>query len=254
MPLLKTLEPDQAKLKVIEGSESGQDFGFVEGYASVFNNVDLGGEVVVKGAFAKSLKERLKKGMIKLYDSHMVYAGSETVIGLVEDAKEDEYGLWFRARFSSVQRAQDVRTKIREGVLNALSFGYEVIKDDVDEAKKVRYLKELRIYEISVVPWGMNPKAMIEAVKGSGYELAPETAAAMEGLEIEQQKEGQEMPKEEPKSTPLPAQEDPKDPLEQAAKDSPIAAAVKAYRDEVKILSLRYALGKQARELAALRK
>lgn len=163
--LVKTIDPEAAKIQVVAG-EGDQPNGYIEGYASVFGNVDLGGEVVVKGAFAKTLKERLKKGMVKLYDSHMIYDGSETLIGLVEDAKEDDYGLWFRARFSSVQRAQDVRTKVREGIMNALSFGYEVLKDEVDESGKVRYLKEIKLYEISVVPWGMNPKAAIDAVKG----------------------------------------------------------------------------------------
>ena len=176
----KTLEPEQAKLKVLDSDDASQ-YGVLEGYASVFNNVDLGGDIVMPGAFAKTLKERLKKGMVKLYDSHLVHMGTKTIIGLVEEAKEDDYGLWFRARFSSVQDAQDVRTKVREGILNALSFGYEVVKDQFDEARKVNLLKELKLYEISVVPWGMNPKAAIEAVKGlvplSAFELADEETA-----------------------------------------------------------------------------
>ena len=175
--LQKFIEPDLAKIKVIQDAAAAEDAGYLEGYASVFGNPDLGGDVVEKGAFTKTLKERLKKGAIKLFDSHMLHQGTDAVIGLVEEAAEDDYGLTFKARFSSTTRAQDVRRKVQEGILNALSFGYEVVKDAMDPSKKVRLLKELKLYEVSVVPWGMNPKAMIEAVKGlvpiSDFALAP---------------------------------------------------------------------------------
>lgn len=232
----KMLGPEEAKLKVLD-AESGIDSGYLEGYASVFGNVDLGSEVVVKGAFAKTIKERLKKGFIKLYDSHLVYQGTDPLIGLVEDAKEDDYGLWFKARFSSVKRAQDIRTKIKEGILNALSFGYEVIKADPDESKKVRYLKELKLYEISVVPWGMNPKAAIDAVKsqvlpeGIGEEdpQALEAKAAEEAAALEAAA------------------------LAEAGKHSPIAAAVKDYRDQLQIMTLKYAIRRQTAAFRDLR-
>lgn len=162
----KVLDPEVCQLKAAASEEDDEDTaGTVEGYASVFGNVDLGGDIVVKGAFAKTLKDRLKKGLIKLYDSHKVFEGTEAVVGVVEDAKEDDFGLWFKARFSSVKRAQNIRTKIKEGILNAVSFGYDVIKHSDDDEAKVRYLKELRLHEISIVPWGMNPAAHVAGVK-----------------------------------------------------------------------------------------
>jgi hypothetical protein len=162
--LTKSTEPDLVKLQVLDDDESSKA-GFIEGYASVFGNTDLGVEVVQKGAFAKTLKERLKKGSIKLVDSHAVFTGTQAVIGIVEDAKEDDYGLWFRARLSATSRAQDIRQKIKEKILDALSFGYDVMKDALDPKTGVRSLLELKLYEISVVIWGMNPKAVVEAVK-----------------------------------------------------------------------------------------
>lgn len=162
--LITTIRPEQAKLKVVESD--GTPFGFIEGYASVFGNTDLGGDIVEKGAFKKTLKERLPTGAIKLVDSHKIYVGTAAVIGVVDEAHEDDYGLWFKGRLSSVQNAQDVRTKVREKILDALSFGYDIIKDQVDNATGVRYLKELKLYEVSVVIWGMNPKAAISLVKG----------------------------------------------------------------------------------------
>lgn len=159
---VKAFDAAHCQLKIV-GDDAGST-GFLEGYASVFNNVDEGKDTVVPGAFTKTLKENLGKGRIKLVDSHKIYEGTEAIIGIIEEAHEDEHGLKFRARFSGVARAQEIRQKIKEGILDALSFGYTVVKEAVVD--NVRQLKEVRLLEISVVPWGMNPLAGITGVKG----------------------------------------------------------------------------------------
>jgi HK97 family phage prohead protease len=173
-----------AKIEVKSDLPEQYPNGYIEGYASVFGNVDNGREVVVKGAFAKTLRERLKRGMIKLMDNHQFYSGTDPVVGLVTEAKEDEYGLWFRAKLSAVQKAQDIRVKVSEGILNALSFGYDVIQYEVDESKKTRKLLELRLHEISVVIWGMNSQALITEAKGANGETEPSGFA--QGFELDE--------------------------------------------------------------------
>ncbi|MCK9231120.1 MAG: HK97 family phage prohead protease [Candidatus Thermoplasmatota archaeon] len=158
----KTFKPQKTQLKVYD-SEDGA--GYVEGYASVFGNVDYDKEVVEKGAFTKTLAEGLPGRKIKFVDFHNAWMDSDFIIGVVEEAHEDEHGLWFKARFSSVRRAQDVRTKIKEGILDALSIGYDVIKDRMDNETGIRYLTELKLYEISIVSWGANPIAATNNIK-----------------------------------------------------------------------------------------
>jgi hypothetical protein len=158
----KVFKPKDLELKIVE-DESG--IGYVEGYASVFGNRDSMNEVVEKGAFAKTIQESIKSGKVKFVDFHNSFASSENILGVVEEAEEDDYGLKFKARLSSTQRAQDVRTKIKEGILDALSIGYDVVKDNVEG--QLRYLTELKLWEISVVPWGANPKAGITGVKSN---------------------------------------------------------------------------------------
>lgn len=156
--------PELSKIKVVDDVSDTYPNGFIEGYASVFGNVDLGGDMVMPGAFRKTLS-RVPKGDIKYMDSHNVYEGTGAVVGLVKEAKEDDYGLWFRAAMSSVQRAQDIRIKTKEGILNAISFGYDVVKDKMDQGN--RQLLELKLWEISSVIWGMNPEAKTTAVKSA---------------------------------------------------------------------------------------
>jgi HK97 family phage prohead protease len=167
----KLISPELAKLKVLKDDDEGTSGGgFIEGYASVFGNTDQGRDIVERGAFRKTLKERMPKGEVLLFDSHRIYDGTSAVIGKVVEAKEDDHGLWFKAQFSAVQLAQDIRTKVQEGILDALSFGFDVVKYSIDENEKVRRLQELKLFEISVVPWGMNPKALIATVKGLNTE------------------------------------------------------------------------------------
>lgn len=156
----KIVKPKNLQFKITE-DEDGT--GYIEGYASVFGNIDTMNEVVQEGAFAKTLGENLQAGKVKFVDFHNSMRSSEDILGVVEEAEEDEHGLKFKARLSSTDRAQNVRTKIKEGILDALSIGYDVIQDEVED--NIRYLKELKLWEISVVSWGANPEAGVTGVK-----------------------------------------------------------------------------------------
>ena len=58
---------------------------------------------------------------------------------------------------------------MREGIIRGLSIGYKSIKETM--AGSVRHLREIRLYEGSLVTFGANPEALVTAVK------ADETAA-----------------------------------------------------------------------------
>ena len=157
----KFVKPKNLDLKVIEEDDGT---GYVEGYASVFGNVDSMGEVVEQGAFKRTIDNNLSAGKIKFVDFHNSFRSSEEILGVVEEAEEDEHGLKFSARLSSTQRAQDVRTKIKEGILDALSIGYDVVRDTIED--NIRYLNELKLFEVSIVSWGANSLAGVTNVKG----------------------------------------------------------------------------------------
>lgn len=146
------------------------DDGTLEGYASTFGNVDLGRDVVEKGAFTKSIEDIRSSGIPLLAD-HV--ASTSSVLGTIFDAREDRKGLRIKARFSSAASAQDVRTKLVEGHLSKLSIGYEPTKYAFAErsGKQVRLLQEIKLWETSVVVFPMNPEATIERVKSLAGDL-----------------------------------------------------------------------------------
>jgi hypothetical protein len=147
-----------AQLKISKDSE----FGTLQGYASTFANFDRVNERVVKGAFAKTLPHFRTDGFISVGHDWEVLP-----VATVTDAKEDEHGLFLTAEFHSTPFAQEARTiaqeRIDRGKSVSLSIGYEVKDDEyVDEG---RLLKELELFEVSLVNVPANPLATVTGVK-----------------------------------------------------------------------------------------
>lgn len=140
--------------------------GTVEGYASTWDR-DEDGDVIVRGAFSKTIRERVPAGKVKLLDSHRW--DSQHVLGTVTEAREDERGLWIKAAFSGTAEAQSIRQKILEGHLDRFSIGFEALRDEIrrdPSGELTRYIYEVKLYEVSVVPFPANENAVILAAKG----------------------------------------------------------------------------------------
>jgi HK97 family phage prohead protease len=141
--------------------------GMIRGYASTFNNIDLGMDVVDKGAFKKSIKE--SKGSWPILADH----NPTSQIGWNLRAEEDEKGLFVEGKLDlNVQAAREkyslAKTAMELGAKMGLSIGYMVIKAEPDREKPiVRRLKELKLFEYSLVTFPMNTAAMITAMKST---------------------------------------------------------------------------------------
>ena len=85
-------------------------------------------------------------------------------IGRPIELREDENGLYLKAKISDTATGRDVKTLIKDGVLSELSIGYDPIIFEFDE-NQIRHLKELELFEISVVTWAMNEQALITDYK-----------------------------------------------------------------------------------------
>ena len=143
--------------------------GEFSGYASVFGNVDDGGDIVDKGAFSKTIVEDFAR--IKILSQH---DQCELPIGKPIELREDDKGLYIRGKISNTQKGRDIQTLLKDGVLNELSIGYEAIDYEIDEEAHVRYLKRIKLWEVSIVTWAMNDQATIDDVKSLAEELRTE--------------------------------------------------------------------------------
>jgi HK97 family phage prohead protease len=139
--------------------------GEFEGYASIFNNVDLGADVVLPGAFKKKDMALTKDGKVRVLYQHYW----DKPIGKAE-VEEDDKGLHFKASLILANSvAKDAYILMKEGVLDGMSFGFDVVPGGAEYTEGgIRQLKRLKLWEISPVTFGMNPKAGIDAVKSAG--------------------------------------------------------------------------------------
>lgn len=132
------------------------------GYASLFGKVDLGKDVVERGAFSASLRARGAPGIRMLYQHD-----PNEPIGSWTEIREDARGLFVRGRLTrEVARAREVLSLMRAGALDGLSIGFRAVRTRREAAGGVRRILEADLWEISVVTFPMLPGARVEAVKG----------------------------------------------------------------------------------------
>lgn len=148
--------------------------GVFEGYASIFDEVDDGRDVIRPGAFASSLMARSPEG-VKLLWQH----NPAEPIGTIEEIREDERGLFVRARLeTSVKRAKEALALMKAGALDGLSIGYHTVNSYVEEKSGVRVLEELELWEVSLVTFPMQRMARVANFKG----VTPATKREFEGF------------------------------------------------------------------------
>lgn len=134
-----------------------------EGYGSIFGNVDHGGDVVARGAFAKTLAEHKAAGsMPAMFWMHQ----PDQVPGVWTDMAEDSKGLYVKGEIVDTALGRDVRTLLSKNAVRGLSIGYRPLKSDWD-ANGARVLKEVDLFEVSIVSMAMNPLARVEAMKAA---------------------------------------------------------------------------------------
>ncbi|WP_298292071.1 HK97 family phage prohead protease [uncultured Litoreibacter sp.] len=132
----------------------------IAGYASLFDEVDQGGDVVMPGAYAASLARLDSAGTrVKLLWQH----DPGQPIGVWDEVLEDERGLFVKGRLlTETQQGREAAALIEAGAIDGLSIGYRTIKADRD-AKGRRQLAELELWEVSLVTFPMLPEARIGA-------------------------------------------------------------------------------------------
>ncbi|MBB4051055.1 hypothetical protein GGR20_000673 [Devosia subaequoris] len=142
--------------------------GRFAGYASVFNRLDSGGDIVLPGAFAKSLVKR--RGRIRLLFQH----DPKEPVGTWESMAEDGHGLFVTGRLvPGVPRSDALRRLIENQALDGLSIGFRTVRASRQAGK--RLLHEIDLYEVSIVTFPMMEEARIVSPLSAGAAIAAAT-------------------------------------------------------------------------------
>lgn len=141
------------------------DDGAFEGYASLFDAEDLGRDVIAPGAFTASLKKRGAAGVRMLFQHD-----PGQPIGVWTSLVEDQRGLYAKGRLmTEVAKAREVLALMRAGAVDGLSIGFKAVRGKRDARTGIRHLKEIDLWEISVVTFPMQPEARVAKVKSDPF-------------------------------------------------------------------------------------
>lgn len=152
------------------GPDGGLEEGQFIGYASVFDNVDLYGDVVRKGAFTRTLEEwkaKAETALIPLLFGHDTTDPNNN-IGHVISAEEDDHGLLVKCQIDlEGGNGPQVYRLVKGRRLSEMSFAYDVQdggfeKSGADEFYEIR---DADLFEVSLVPIGANRETELLEVK-----------------------------------------------------------------------------------------
>lgn len=142
------------ELVELKASDGGHEF---TGYCSTFGNVDLGGDVMMRGAFDATLTRRARRRLLWQHDL------SEP-IGVEKSLKPDDRGLVGTWKIVDTARGSDAYKLLKAGAVDSMSIGYKPEDVEFDDTG-VRLLKSVDLLECSVVSLPMNEQALVTHVK-----------------------------------------------------------------------------------------
>lgn len=153
------------------------------GVASVFGHpVDAYMPTIIhRGAFKKTLAEGGRKALI------LWQHDSNEPIGKPVKMFESEEGLVIEAAISRTTRGRDALQLMRDGVITALSIGFDSIKEDMEtlpDGAQIRHVREIRLWEISLVSWGADSLAAIREVNSHNGKGKPVVAGREQYAEL----------------------------------------------------------------------
>lgn len=133
----------------------------LEGYGSTFGNVDHGDDIVIRGAFGKSLAEHKAANTLpQLFWMHQ----PDRVPGRWTEMAEDDDGLYVKGELADTELGNEMRTLLKMQAVRGLSIGFYPTDVDYDRNGH-RLLKSVDLVEVSLVSLAMNPLAQVTAAK-----------------------------------------------------------------------------------------
>lgn len=147
-------------------SEGEKDAGTISGYFSTYDRIpDSYGDIVAPGAFSETVKKREESGHpFPLCWNHDL----DQIIGKVDKIEDTEKGPLMTASFFNTPLAQEKREIVKSGAVYQFSFAYDVLDwapVELEDGTKANELREIELFEISIVPIPANQRAVMTEVK-----------------------------------------------------------------------------------------
>ena len=160
---MEGLKQKSAKFEVKDFDDKTR---IVKGYASVFNNTDSDKDVILKGAFKRSIKALGPDGAdrIKLLAQHNLNRPIGKMVMLDEDSK----GLYMEAKFGTHTDGEDYYRMAKEGIINEFSVGFQAVQKEANDNGGDN-ISEIKLWEVSMVTIAANDEAVVTDVKSNTF-------------------------------------------------------------------------------------
>lgn len=137
--------------------------GIVTGYFAAYGNVDSDGDIIQKGAGAKSIQERgpnSSRPRIK----HLLDHDTTKAVGVIQNLYEDDFGLAFESKLGNHTLGRDALHMYEDGIITEHSIGFNIV--NADNSKEHQIIKEYKLWEgSSLQTWGANENTPVTGVK-----------------------------------------------------------------------------------------
>lgn len=143
--MIKAASPDEACL--------------LRGYASLFAQPDLSGDIIEQGAFTASLNRRSQIAMLWQHQP-------DRPVGLWTTVRQDHHGLYVEGSLvGGVKAADEAQRLIAAGALDGLSIGFRTIRSKISALTGKRHILEADLWEISLVTFPMLLQARLQTLQ-----------------------------------------------------------------------------------------
>lgn len=139
-----------------------------KGYASTFGNIDSDNDIIMPGAFSKSIKEALPANNIKVLRDH-IWAN---LIGRPMHMEQDSTGLFTESKLSKTTLGEDTMILLDDNVIDKMSIGFWIPQGKSFKRKDgVKEISEVALMEYSLVTFPANDQAVVTSVSKSMQQM-----------------------------------------------------------------------------------
>jgi HK97 family phage prohead protease len=134
----------------------------VTGYFASFGDIDSDGDIMQKGAFAKTISESWKNGRTRV--KYLLDHKKDNVVGVIQELKEDDKGLWYKAKVGMHTKGEDYYKMLLDGIVDQHSIGFYTKASRKEGANRV--ITEVQLIEGSGIQFrAANPNTPVTSVK-----------------------------------------------------------------------------------------
>ena len=137
--------------------------GIVAGYFSSFGSIDSDGDILMPGAFKRSIQDWGPDGKQRI--KHLLNHNPSQPLGKISILKEDNFGLYYESKVGTHQLGKDYIKMVESGLIGEHSIGFKTLREQ--KGSDANEIHDVMLFEgSSLTAWGANENTPLIGMKG----------------------------------------------------------------------------------------